>query len=100
MGALRAYDEFAACLARQLGVKPSAAIRQLVAGYREETARVDAMPTGATRLRPDPRKGVAVLTFVNMTGDPEQDFLCHGFTEELQVRVGARRRHPDGAGHG
>ena len=84
-GALRAYDEFAACLARQLGVKPSVAIRQLVAGYREETTHGDAMPWGATRLSPDRRKGVAVLTFVNMTGDSEQDFLCHGFTEELRA---------------
>jgi len=84
VSALRAYDEFAACLARQLGVKPSAAMRELVAGYREETTRANAIPSAATRLLPDPRKGVAVLTFVNMTGDPDQDFLCHGFTEELR----------------
>lgn len=41
--------------------------------------------------RPDPpaRIMLAVLPFQNLTGDPEQDFLCDGLTEELIAALGA-----------
>jgi DNA-binding SARP family transcriptional activator len=78
-GALRAYDEFARALKRQLGVAPSAATQVLVAEIRRGRRGV------APELKSDVRKGLAVLTFVNMTGDPQHDYLCHGLTEEIRA---------------
>jgi TolB-like protein/Tfp pilus assembly protein PilF len=37
---------------------------------------------------------MAVLPFVNMTGDPEQEYLADGITQELISQLG--RLHPDG----
>jgi TolB-like protein/tetratricopeptide (TPR) repeat protein len=37
---------------------------------------------------------MAVLPFVNLTGDPEQEYLSDGFTQEMISQLG--RLHPDG----
>jgi TolB-like protein/Flp pilus assembly protein TadD len=81
-GAVRAYKEFADLLARQLGVAPSATTQALITAIR---ARDSASPKLGSTATADARKGLAVLTFVNMTGDPQHDFLCHGLTEEIRV---------------
>lgn len=83
-GALRAYEEFASSLERQLGVGPSVTTQALIAAIR---AGESASPASGTASAVDARKGLALLTFVNMTGDPEQDFLCHALTEELRVAL-------------
>ena len=41
------------------------------------------------RSDPPARIMLAVLPFQNLTGDPEQDFLCDGLTEELIAELGA-----------
>jgi DNA-binding SARP family transcriptional activator len=78
-GALRAYEDFANALRRQLGVCPSAATQSLIAEMRTGRLSIN----GAPKIGSDVRKGIALLTFVNMTGDPKYDYLCHGFTEEI-----------------
>jgi len=80
-GAIHAYEAFATTLMRELGVAPSAATQALIADIRTAGKDVRA----STRAGGDSRKGIAVLTFINMTGNPEQDFLCHGLTEELRM---------------
>lgn len=99
-GALRAYDDFAAALMRQLGVAPSKETEALVAAMRSNGART---PTGPRAVSLDARKRIAVLTFVNMTADAEQDFLCNGLTEELLAvlsRLGQLRVVPVGRNFG
>ena len=39
-------------------------------------------------VAPKPRMMVAVLPFENLTGDPDQEFLCDGITDELIVHLG------------
>jgi TolB-like protein/DNA-binding winged helix-turn-helix (wHTH) protein/Tfp pilus assembly protein PilF len=55
------------------------------------------------RHRPSPRATppagkimLAVLPFQNLTGDPQQDFLSDGFTEEMITQLG--RMHPERLG--
>ena len=43
--------------------------------------------TGA-RSRVPPRIMLAVLPFQNLTGDPDQEYLCDGLTEEMIVQLG------------
>lgn len=83
-GAVRAYGELAEELKRELGVSPSAATQALIVRIRD--SEIDRpMPSGADIHC---RNSIAVVTFVNMTGDIDQDFLCHGLTEELMVVLG------------
>jgi len=51
----------------------------LVAVHREREARPQAPP---------PRQMVAVLPFENLTGDPAQEFLSDGMTDEMIVHLG------------
>jgi DNA-binding SARP family transcriptional activator/Flp pilus assembly protein TadD len=81
-GVIRAYEEFASSLMRQLGVAPSTATQALLADIR---AGRRGERTAPSALSHDPRKSVAVLTFANMTGHHEHDFLCHALTEEIRV---------------
>ena len=37
---------------------------------------------------------MAVLPFANLSGDPEQEYLADGFTQEMIIQLG--RRHPEG----
>jgi serine/threonine-protein kinase len=43
---------------------------------------------------PDPAVKLAVLPFANLTGDPEQEYLSDGFTQEMITQLG--RLHPSG----
>lgn len=81
-GALRVYGRFERRLAAELQMSPA-----------PETARI------VERLRaPSPGPGgialpsVAVLPFANMSGDQEQEYFCHGLTEEI---INALARMPD-----
>jgi len=57
-----------------------------VGGVRDWLLRRSAPPARAIRL--------AVLPFANLTGDPDQEYLSDGFTQELISQLG--RLHPGG----
>jgi len=57
-----------------------------VGGVRDWLLRRNGSPVRAIRL--------AVLPFSNLTGDPEQEYLSDGFTQELISQLG--RLHPGG----
>lgn len=41
-----------------------------------------------TKTRPEHRTAIAVLPFKNLTGDPGQEFISDGFTEEMITELG------------
>jgi TolB-like protein len=78
-GAIRAYENFSRALARHYNVEPARETRELIHVVRgEQPSRAAASST-----KPMRRKGIAVLPFVNVGGNPANDYLCHGFTEDL-----------------
>jgi TolB-like protein len=81
-GAMRAYEEFAISLRRQLGVEPSVSTQALLAQIRAGRLGTH---NGLARQTTAARNRVAVLQFVNMTGDAQYDYLCHGVTEEIRA---------------
>lgn len=96
----RAMVQLQSCrelLSRELGVQPSAetmALADLAA--REGTIALP--PTMAHPSGPVPEAAsapasfsVAVLPFLNLSGDPEQNFLAEGFSEDLITELSRRR---------
>ncbi|HVP61253.1 MAG TPA: BTAD domain-containing putative transcriptional regulator [Myxococcaceae bacterium] len=81
--ALELASEFETRLRRELGATPSTQTRALVDSLR--TGRWSAGSGGAAeRPATEPSPGsVAVLPFLNLTGDPDLDYFCDGITEEL-----------------
>jgi serine/threonine protein kinase/Tfp pilus assembly protein PilF len=57
-------------------------------GIRDKLFGGSAAPVRAVKL--------AVLPFVNLSGDPEEEFFTDGITEEMIIQLG--RLHPDGLG--
>jgi eukaryotic-like serine/threonine-protein kinase len=57
-----------------------------VGGVRDKLFGGGAAPARAVKL--------AVLPFVNLSGDPEEEFFTDGITEEMIIQLG--RLHPDG----
>jgi TolB-like protein len=78
-GAIRAYENFSRALARHYNVEPAHETRELIHVVRGgQTNR--AVASNAKQLR---RKNIAVLPFVNLGGNPANDYLCYGFTDDL-----------------
>jgi TolB-like protein/DNA-binding winged helix-turn-helix (wHTH) protein/Tfp pilus assembly protein PilF len=85
--------------ARQDPDRETASSEAGVAGHRRSRATATALAlavlaagvlvaVSAGRCDPPARIMLAVLPFENLTGDPEQDFLCDGLTEELIAQLG------------
>ncbi|MBV8203119.1 MAG: protein kinase, partial [Acidobacteria bacterium] len=68
------------------------------AGAGPAAAAPGAEAAAAPAAAPAARHAIAVLPFVNLTGDPDQDYFCEGMADELidallrleDLRVGAR----------
>jgi serine/threonine-protein kinase len=73
-------------VARLLAKEPAARFPEAGAVIAELRALIggSAATTASYRAAPTPREAsVAVLPFVNMSADPEQEYFCDGMTEEL-----------------
>ena len=99
--ALRQYKELTAHLSRDLDSKPNAATETLVASIRAgkiETSffvatgqdpAVSGRRGGSLAARDRPL--VLVLPFLNLTGDPAEEFLTDGITDDLITFLGKIR---------
>ncbi len=81
--ALELASDFETRLRHELGMAPSAETRVELESLR--TGRWTWASTGAGERPPPalPPCSVAVLPFLNLTGDPDLDYFCDGITEEL-----------------
>ncbi len=90
--ALKHYQDLVALLKRELNTEPDAATKSLVAELRS-TQPPGRSPTVSEIAKPTPpppapmmvaeKPSMVVLPFVNMSGDPEQEYFADGVTEDI-----------------
>lgn len=86
--ALKQYKKCKAVLTAELGVEPDSRTRELheiICAESEEWA-VKATPPESFHLHPG-EASLVVLPFTNKSGDPEQDYLADGITEDLVTAI-------------
>ena len=92
--ALKHYEAFAALLKRDLAVEPDAATRSLAAALRKPqpapAADAAGEPPAPVLALPD-RPSIAVLPFINMTGEAEQDYFSDGIVEDILAALSRER---------
>ncbi|MDP7341805.1 MAG: BTAD domain-containing putative transcriptional regulator [Alphaproteobacteria bacterium] len=80
--ALRQYEKCREHLARELGIKPDGATRELYERIKTESGA--AVEIAADDALPLPSKpSIAVLPFDNMSGDAEQEYFSDGIADEI-----------------
>jgi adenylate cyclase len=84
-GAVREYEAFAKRLRKDLDLEPAPETRALVDDVRsrEHSGRAPGSGVAAHAVREPPATSVAVLPFVNMSSDPENDYFSDGIAEEI-----------------
>jgi TolB-like protein len=85
--ALRQYENCASLLKRELGIEPGIELKRLKSSLNVPGKRSVA-PSG---VAPDRKTAIAVLPFENMSGDPGQQYLSDGLTEDLIDRLSKYR---------
>jgi TolB-like protein/DNA-binding SARP family transcriptional activator/Flp pilus assembly protein TadD len=90
--ALKHYQDLVALLKRELNTEPDAATRSLIAELRsKEPPGGPPAASEIAELAPPPpapmidagKPSMVVLPFVNMSGDPEQEYFADGVTEDI-----------------
>jgi TolB-like protein len=99
--AVKLYDGLRAKLARELGVEPEAATVQLYEAIKRPRAPAIAASEGTGRGSSEAvadaerqhgsRPSIAVLPFVNLSGDPTQDYFTDGIVEEIIAALSRMR---------
>src|SRR5215813_3486606 len=99
--ALKVYETLRDRLHRELGVKPEAETTRLYESIRQQRAAPTSSPESlhteadsppkpeAVDLPLPSRPSIAVLPFLNLSGDPEQEYFADGMVEEI---IGALSR--------
>jgi len=84
--ALKLYDSLWDRLHRELGVRPEPATVALHDQIRRRrpSASIDGQPRGDGAAAPITVKpAIAVLPFLNLSDDPDQQYFCDGLTEDI-----------------
>lgn len=84
--ALKLYDGLRERLNRELGVQPEPATVSLFDSIRERrmsASKQGAPPVPRQLQLPPTKPSIAILPFLNLSGDPEQQYFSDGITEDI-----------------
>jgi len=92
--ALRQYRTCREVLSRELGVGPDAATEALHRALQDPSGALDIRTANpiepaihSATPRPPEKPSICVLPFVNLSGDPEQDYFADGLVEDITAAL-------------